>query len=63
MKIIRKPNTDDILEAVKNNDNYCPCKIVKNTETKCMCKEFIGKIKREELGECSCGLYEIVEID
>lgn len=39
---------------IKNNDGYCPCAILKNKDTKCMCKDF-----RENIisGECHCGLY------
>lgn len=54
-KIIRIENTDDILQAVKDNGGYCPCAIIKNEDTKCMCKNF-----REltENGICHCGLYQ-----
>ena len=51
--------TEDILmrekirEALKENDNYCPCRIEKTDDTKCMCKEF----REQESGECHCGLY------
>jgi len=42
-----------VLRALKNNQGYCPCKLEKTPDTKCMCKEF-----REQLeGECHCGLY------
>ncbi len=42
-----------ILRALKNNQGYCPCRLEKTPDTKCMCKEF-----REQLeGECHCGLY------
>lgn len=42
-----------VLRALKNNEGYCPCKIDRIPENKCMCKEF-----REQLeGECHCGLY------
>lgn len=58
MRIRRLPNTDNILEAVKANDGYCPCRRVKNEDTKCMCKEF----REGGLGECHCGLYEKTEI-
>ena len=47
-----------ILNTIRNNDGYCPCKIIKNEDTKCMCKEF-RDIKE---GTCHCGLY-IKEID
>lgn len=42
-----------VLRALKENDGYCPCKVVKNEDTKCMCKEF----REQESGECHCGLY------
>lgn len=58
MRIRRLPNTDNILEAVKANDGYCPCRRIKNEDTKCMCKEF----REGGLGECHCGLYEKTEI-
>lgn len=32
---------------------YCPCAIVKNENTKCMCKEF----REAKSGMCHCGLY------
>ena len=58
MRIRRLPNTDNIAAAVKANDGYCPCRRVKNEDTKCMCKEF----REGGLGECHCGLYEKTEI-
>lgn len=58
MRIRRLPNTDDIMAAVRANDGYCPCRRVKNEDTKCMCKEF----REGGLGECHCGLYEKTEI-
>lgn len=54
MKIIQLPNTEKIKQAVKDNDNYCPCRISKNKDTKCMCKEF----REMSEGVCHCGLYQ-----
>lgn len=55
IKIEKMPNSEDIEKAVKENEGYCPCRISKTPETKCMCKEF-----RElaESGICHCGLYK-----
>lgn len=53
-KIERLPDTDAILEAVKANDGYCPCRRTKTADTKCMCKEF----KEQKEGICHCGLYK-----
>ena len=43
----------EIREALRANDNYCPCSIIKNDDTKCMCKAF----KEQKSGMCHCGLY------
>lgn len=43
----------EIRTQLKENDGYCPCVIVKNEDTKCMCKEFREMIE----GTCHCGLY------
>lgn len=61
MKIRSNPNRElvkEIREKLKENDGYCPCKIVKNEDTKCICKEFI----EQGLGSCHCGLYIKEEI-
>lgn len=44
----------DIRERLKENGGYCPCKLIKNEDTKCMCKEFR---EQNEPGFCHCGLY------
>lgn len=54
----------EILEQIKNNGGYCPCKIIHDQDTKCMCKEFkeILKSKEESIYDtCACGLYKIEE--
>ena len=38
MKIV-KNDRPDVEEAVRANDGYCPCAIIKDEDTKCMCKE------------------------
>lgn len=48
-----KELVSDIRAKIKANDGYCPCAIVKNEDTKCICKEFM----EQEEGECHCGLY------
>lgn len=52
----------EILNQIKINGGYCPCKILHNEDTKCMCKEFKEILKKEEdlkYDTCSCGLYKI----
>ena len=56
MRITRHPNKDfveQMLKALKENSNYCPCKIEKTKDTKCICKEF----REQKDGWCHCGLY------
>ena len=43
----------EIRRALNENDGYCPCRIEKTADTKCMCKEF----REQNEGECHCGLY------
>jgi ferredoxin-thioredoxin reductase catalytic subunit len=43
----------EIRQKFKENDGYCPCRLIKSENTKCMCKEF----KEQESGYCHCGLY------
>ena len=57
LKIIPNPDKeeyDEITQAVKDNDGYCPCLTTRNSDTKCMCKVF-----REQTTEgfCHCGRY------
>ena len=47
-----------IQKAVRDNDGYCPCRLEKNPDTKCMCTEF----RNAPAGEtCHCGLYYKLE--
>ncbi len=48
-----KELVEKIRKKLKENGNFCPCRLVKNEDTKCMCKEF----REQESGECHCGLY------
>lgn len=45
---------NQIIQKLKDNDGYCPCSIIKNQDTKCMCKEFREYTTE---GYCHCGLY------
>ncbi len=43
----------EIKKKLKENFDYCPCKIERTEDTRCMCKEF----REQKSGECHCGLY------
>lgn len=64
MRIVTNPDTEYVTEMrkkLKENAGYCPCSILKNADTKCMCKEFRDQAARNEAGFCHCGLYCAVE--
>ena len=64
MRITTNSNVElvtEIKQALKTNDNYCPCKFEKIADNKCMCKDFRDKIGKEECGICECGLYVITK--
>lgn len=42
-----------IRQKIKENDGYCPCKLIKDDTTRCPCESF----RNGPLGECQCGLY------
>lgn len=55
-----KQLVDEIRQKLKENEGYCPCKLIKTKDTKCMCKEFREQITE---GECHCGLYKKIKED
>lgn len=65
MKIKQNPDKEyanEIREQLKANNSYCPCRLNRTPDTKCMCKEFRDMMERGESGMCHCGLY-IIERD
>lgn len=48
-----------IRTALCETGGYCPCKIERTPDTKCLCKEFL---ECEELGACHCGLFVKTEL-
>ena len=65
---MRIRQTDDkalanlILGQLKTNGGYCPCRLEKTDDTKCMCKEFREQIKDDNFeGFSHCGLYKKIK--
>ena len=56
-----KARVEESRKALEDNDGYCPCRLIKNVDTKCMCREFREQMAAGLLGECHCGLYEVVD--
>ena len=47
-----------VKEGLKQKGGYCPCRIGKLEENKCMCQEFRDQIADPEFeGYCHCMLY------
>lgn len=43
----------EVRQKLKQNNGYCPCKLIHSPDTKCICKEF----REAKQGMCHCGLY------
>ncbi len=56
-------NTDEevvnmVKEGLKKTGGYCPCRLERTEDTKCMCKEFRDQIADPTFeGLCHCMLY------
>ncbi len=61
MKVIYNPDkeiVERIKEGLKRTGGYCPCRIFRTEEYKCMCKEFRDQIADPDFeGFCHCLLY------
>lgn len=49
-----KEHVKKIREKLKEYDNHCPCVLVRDDSTLCMCEEFRNQ---KTDGYCHCGLY------
>ena len=59
---IRYNDNAEVVEAVKEGlkrtGGYCPCRIERTEDFKCMCKEFKEQINDPDFeGYCHCMLY------
>ena len=53
-----KEVVDNIKKGLEKTGGYCPCRLEKTNDTKCMCKEFREQIKDHNFeGYCHCMLY------
>ena len=47
-----------IKEGLKKKGGYCPCRLERTEDTKCICREFREQMKDPEFeGFCHCMLY------
>ena len=61
MKILLNPDKElvkTVKDGLKAKDGYCPCRLEKTEDNKCMCKEFRDQIADPNFeGYCHCMLY------
>ena len=61
MKITLNPNEEvvkTVKEGLKRTGGYCPCRLNRTEDYKCMCKEFRDQVKDPDFeGFCHCMLY------
>lgn len=61
MKITLNPDAETVRivkEGLKAKGGYCPCRLEKTEDNKCMCREFREQIADPEFeGFCHCMLY------
>lgn len=49
---------DSVKEGLKRTGGYCPCRLERTDENKCICQEFRNQIKDPNFeGYCHCFLY------
>lgn len=60
VKVVDDPEyVAEVRVAIKKNDGYCPCKLRKIEDNKCMCKELREELQPGDI--CTCGLYIKIE--
>ena len=53
-----KEIVNEIREGLKHTGGYCPCRVERSDETKCICREFKEQIADPDFeGYCHCMLY------
>jgi len=61
MGVVLNPDqsvVDLVRKGLKETGGYCPCKIERSEDTRCVCKEFRENIADPEFsGFCHCLLY------
>ena len=61
MKITLNPDENivkTVQEGLRQKDGYCPCRLERTEDTRCMCREFREQIADPTYeGFCHCMLY------
>ena len=61
MNVSLNPDTEivqTVKEGLKRTGGYCPCRLERSEDTKCMCREFREQLADPDYeGFCRCYLY------
>lgn len=61
MRVYENPDEDvrrRVREGLAKKGGYCPCRVQKTEDTRCMCREFREQIADPDFeGFCHCMLY------
>lgn len=62
MKKFRLSDNSEVVntvkEGLKRTGGYCPCRLQRTEENKCICREFREQLEDPDFyGHCHCGLY------
>ena len=53
----------EVNRQLQETRGYCPCSLVWDDSTKCICATFKESLANEEEVECNCGKYKIIKVE
>ncbi len=53
----------EVNRQLQETKGYCPCALIWDESTKCVCKTFKESYTKGEEIECNCGKYRIIKIE
>lgn len=53
----------EVNRQLQETKGYCPCALVWDDNTKCICSAFKESLANEEEVECNCGKYKIIKVE
>ena len=53
----------EVNRQLQETRGYCPCSLVWDDSTKCVCQAFREALAKGEEIECHCGKYKIIKVE
>ena len=53
----------EVNRQLQETRGYCPCALIWDDNTKCICKSFRESLAKGEEAECACGKYRIIKTE